>query len=152
VFVVQAAAPAKPKPAKPPAKPAAKKAAAPAKPAEEDDANPYGVTQESLAPRCPHCAAELEDGEAVICLNCGYNTKTRFRHETTKTIEHNGLDWTLWLAPPIFCVFLFFGLIGCIVFLWTGLTPIIEENKDAWWAFAPRAGELWGTIFCLAIM
>jgi hypothetical protein len=168
VFVVKAAAadkPAKPaaKPAaKAPAKPAAKKGPAPKgakapareappKPAEdEENANPYGMTEEDLTPRCPHCAHELEEGD-IICLSCGYNTHTRARHGTTVSVEHNAFDWTLWLAPPIICIILALGLIGGEVFLWTSMAAIVEENKEAWWAFAPRAMSLWGTILSLAI-
>jgi hypothetical protein len=166
VFVVQATAPAKTKPAKPAAKPAAKKGpapqgakaptkAAPPKPEDdEDNPNPYGVTHENLTARCPHCAAELESEDAVICLICGYNTQTRARHEITKTIEHNWIDWTFWLAPGIICVLVFLGAIGGIVFLLVLSTPIIDDaiKQEAWWAFAPRMMQLWGTILGLATM
>ena len=168
-FVVRASAPdededtpaAKPAKKKPPAPAPAK---APPKPKakapksgsdeEEDNPNPYDMTYESLAPRCPHCAGELESEDAVVCLHCGYNRQTRGRHATTKTIQHNWLDWTLWLGPGIFCVLLFFGMIGAIVFILTSLTPIIEDaiKEGAWWAFAPRAMQLWGVVFSLAIM
>src|SRR5919204_175930 len=64
-----------------PARPAGKaapgrpKASAPGRPApddDEEDANPYAVADLSLAPRCPHCAADMEP-DAVVCLSCGYN-------------------------------------------------------------------------------
>jgi predicted Zn finger-like uncharacterized protein len=53
----------------------------------EDDEDPdapkqYTVQQdESTLPRCPFCAMEMESHEAMICLNCGYNTRTRQRPE-----------------------------------------------------------------------
>jgi DNA-directed RNA polymerase subunit RPC12/RpoP len=156
VFVVQAAAAGKPKAE---AKTAPKKAPAPkkgAKPAKDDDRNPnpYTVVEESLTPRCPHCAAELESAESIVCLECGYNTHSRIRHPTVLTIEHTPVDWILWLLPGIVCVFVFFSMIGFIVFLLVWSTPIIEDavKQEAWWAFAPRAMQLWGTIFALAIM
>src|SRR3954468_11336503 len=40
---------------------------------QEDGQNPYGVTETSLAPRCPHCAYELDPPDARICLHCGYD-------------------------------------------------------------------------------
>ena len=36
--------------------------------ADDDAANPYGVTETSLAPRCPHCAYELDPPDSRICL------------------------------------------------------------------------------------
>jgi hypothetical protein len=40
------------------------------------------------------------------------------------------------------------------VYILTSLAPIIEDaiKEGAWWAFAPRAMQLWGTIICLVIM
>src|SRR5258708_5226632 len=67
-----------------PAAPVAKEAPAKAKPKfddDEDDGKGYGVaaaTEEGVA-RCPHCAQALENPDVVICINCGYNLKTRQR-------------------------------------------------------------------------
>src|SRR5262245_57731207 len=52
-----------------------------------DDDEEAGPKQYDLAqtddnlPRCPFCAKEMESHEALICLNCGYNTRTRNRPE-----------------------------------------------------------------------
>src|SRR5262249_58790034 len=87
-FAVKAPAPAraapepKPAPAKDKVKPAkgGGKPAAPAKAAarrsvhddpDDDNPNPYGVTDIDLAPRCPYCAHALDGEDAIICLNCG---------------------------------------------------------------------------------
>src|SRR5262245_52786911 len=99
VFVVEAppkgkAAPSKAPPAKPgpppkavtPAKPPPK-GAPPAKPSDDEfdqDSNPYGVTTTELGHRCPQCAAEMPSPDAIICLNCGYNTETREQFRTKK--------------------------------------------------------------------
>src|SRR5579864_2485051 len=57
-------------PSKPAAKPAKAAKAAPKPPAfpgeEDDNPNPYGVTELDLAPRCPNCANEMESEEAVV--------------------------------------------------------------------------------------
>jgi hypothetical protein len=56
-----------------------------------------------LKPRCPYCAKELEDDEQVICLNCGYNRRTRERINTEKTMEPTGGEWFIHLLPGIVC-------------------------------------------------
>ncbi len=160
-FVVRATPKAAVKPAKKKAAESkavqAKAPAKPAKPApagqdEEEGSNPYGVTEESLAARCPHCAQEMESEDAVICLHCGYNTMTRERINTTMTVEHTAGDWILWLLPGIVCILVIFGCIGNIVFLFVWLNDVIEANQNAWWAFAPRSFQLWGTIFNLFVI
>ncbi len=109
VFVVKAPPEAersgsKPVPAKKPqgAKPAAKTTAE-LDEEMEDGKNPYAVTKESLKPRCPFCAKELDDDSQVICLNCGYNRRTRERIATEKTMEPTGGEWFIHLLPGIIC-------------------------------------------------
>src|SRR5262245_44499307 len=78
---------AKPAAKKPAAKAAAKSASAKQMAGDDDDnPNPYGITQLDIAPRCPNCANEMESEEAVICLYCGYNTLTRTWGKTDKVI------------------------------------------------------------------
>src|SRR5207244_6402516 len=81
------------------------KPAAPAPPPQdaESEKNPYKLTDIVLATRCPQCAAAMESPEAVVCLNCGYNTSTRRRMTTIRTYAHTPLDWLIWLAPGILC-------------------------------------------------
>src|SRR5436305_1747945 len=65
------------------------KAAAPAATGpedEEDSSNPYGLTETSLANRCPACASELQETDR-LCLKCGYDLVTREVHKTVKTIS-----------------------------------------------------------------
>jgi len=68
---------------KPAAKPTAAKpgakTAAPVLTEEQDAKIAYGVTETSLAPRCPHCAYELDPPDAKICLHCGYHMTKRRR-------------------------------------------------------------------------
>src|SRR5947209_4142238 len=84
-FVARASRPAdkkkadkKPEPAK---KAAGKTPAKKVVEEEEEDSNPYGVTEEYLGPRCPECANPMEEGQ-VVCLECGYNTQSRHKAES----------------------------------------------------------------------
>jgi hypothetical protein len=124
--------PAGGKPAKPGAKAPAK--VKPAKPEAEDegDANPYGVTNLDLAPRCPECANEMESETAVICLYCGYNTETRERARTRKVRDVTGGDRFAWLLPGILCVLLTLFLLS-----W-GITTVVNYFTIDW---AARFGE-----------
>jgi DNA-directed RNA polymerase subunit RPC12/RpoP len=115
----------------------------------EADPNPYVVTDLDLTPRCPYCTHEMEEGD-ILCLNCGYNTQTRLRASTTKTIEHTPLDWFLWLTPPILCIFLIFALIGFDLFICLGLKSAVQ---DQWYWFVAYGGcQLWIVIITLFVM
>ena len=65
----------------------AKQAAKPLDDEAEYAKNPYGVTETSLSPRCPHCAYELDPPDAAVCLHCGYHMIKRRREASIKTIE-----------------------------------------------------------------
>lgn len=122
-------------PATPPAKeaPAKKKAAkaddAKAKKAAADaefnDSNPYGVTETDLVPRCPNCAKELESEDAVICLHCGYNTRTRSHIAVKRVYEPNSSDRLAWLMPGILCV------VGIVAL--AGITGYVVLGMDSTW-------------------
>lgn len=138
VFAVGAAAPGK-KPAASAGKnaggPAAKAktaAAPPSRPTEEVEKDPYGLTDIGQTNRCPQCAAELESPDAVVCLNCGYNTRTRQRMTTIRTYAHTPLDWMLWLGPGILCALAVLALIGLICFLWIP-AGLEKAAGNAWW-------------------
>jgi predicted Zn finger-like uncharacterized protein len=111
--------PPKKKPAPPPKKAAAPKKPEPKKPApkkgddDEDDPNPYGVTEEFLGARCPNCTFPMESDEAIVCLRCGYNTRTREINRTKRIKETTGNDWFLWLLPGILCLI---GVVALIIF------------------------------------
>ena len=67
------------------------------RPSEEEDASkPYGVEEISVAPRCPHCAYEMEPPDAVICLHCGYNMTKRRRVDTHPSKRLRDLVVTEW--------------------------------------------------------
>jgi len=137
-----------------PAKTASKKAPAPAVEQQDDEdggKNPYQLTDVVLVPRCPQCAHEMESADAIVCLNCGYNTQTRIRMKTVKTYAHTPFDWILWLAPGVLCVLGLLVALGIIVFLWipAGLPAIHAQNKDAWWSCEKPLfnwEQVWGTV------
>ena len=86
------------------------------KPYDEDDVENspknYGlIAEESTLPRCPFCAKEMSSEEAVICLHCGYNTRSRLRPDVKKVHAHTPADIALWLMPGIICVLIMIGLI-----------------------------------------
>jgi ribosomal protein L37E len=116
------------------------------------DHNPYAVVVDSLAVRCPHCAAEMESDDAKICLHCGYDTTQRERHKVIQTYETTGLDYFLWLLPGIASAITVLAMIGFIVFLILSLKQVVEDNKEAWWVFSLKAMQLWGTIFSLFVI
>jgi DNA-directed RNA polymerase subunit RPC12/RpoP len=131
------------------AKPAPKKVEV-----DEDDqeANPYGVTTESLLPRCPYCAKELEDDSQVICLNCGYNMQTRERIQHKKTFETTGGDQFVWLLPGILCALGVLAMIGAIVVFWTLFRKLEKDYDNDWWSiFFGLWARIWGTVICLFI-
>ncbi len=113
------------------------------------DLNPYTVLDTEFAYRCPHCAAEMESEDAIICLHCGYNTQTRERHHTRELYPTTGMDYFMWLLPGVACAVAVLALIGFIVFLYVWLGEIAEANKDAWWNFGIKASQVWGTVFSL---
>src|SRR5207302_5001730 len=82
-----------------------------------DGKNPYRMSDVITSSRCPQCAADMEEGD-IICLNCGYNTQTRYRVQTVKTYETTVVDRALWLTPGVLCVLLVLVLIGVIVWMW----------------------------------
>ena len=135
VFVVKAPA-GKPPAAKPAAKAADPKKKTPPKPKpaddDEEDSKPYGVTSVDTVPRCPECANELESEDAVICLTCGYNTRTRVRAETKAVEDVTGLMVFLWLLPGILCVLLVLTLLTFDIFY---TLKVYEYVEDAWYEF-----------------
>jgi hypothetical protein len=73
--------------------------------------NPFGVIREDDVPRCPHCAKELDPPDAAICVNCGFNNKTRVKAETKKVIAAGASDWMSHLGPGIIALLIVIGLV-----------------------------------------
>ncbi len=134
-----------------PAKAPAQKPAKPNKPVldEDEDQNPYGVTTLDLTPRCPHCANELESEDDVICLHCGYNTRTREQFKTHKIYDLTFGEHFLWLLPGIACVLLVLAVIGFDIWYLLKIDDVVD--KSAWWGEALSHGgiKLWVVIMSL---
>jgi membrane-associated PAP2 superfamily phosphatase len=64
----------------------------------------------NVVPRCPDCANEMEP-DAIVCLTCGYNTRTRMRAHTRRTHETTFWDYFIWLLPGVGCLLAVIGLI-----------------------------------------
>ena len=100
---------------------------------EEDDA-PIGVTALDTAPRCPNCANEMDSEEAVICLHCGYNTRTRTRAETVAVEDTTFMTWFWWLLPGILCALFFITLLTFDIVYTINIANWIDVEND-WYAF-----------------
>jgi hypothetical protein len=96
---------------------------------EEENSNPYGITDLDDRRRCPFCA-DLMDEEDVICLNCGYNTQTRMHIRTERTFANTTGDVFMWLLPGIICVASIFVIIAFDLFWWFGLESFWWEPMD----------------------
>ena len=105
---------------------------------EEDEKNPkaMGVIKEEDIARCPHCAKELDPPDAVVCISCGFNNKTREKFNTKKTIKPEANDWMNHLGPGIIALVIAVGLIvmDILVLLnmkdWIAGSFLELEDKD----------------------
>lgn len=93
--------------------------------------------------RCPQCAYEMENEEAIICLRCGYNSQTRTRLVTVKAVQLTAWDWIKWLGPGVIALLVSLSCIGTLCFLW-----IFFRNNDAGWVFPL---QIWGSVFSVGI-
>jgi DNA-directed RNA polymerase subunit M/transcription elongation factor TFIIS len=135
------------------AKPSTDKATAKPVPDDEDnDPSPYRLVEISLAPRCPDCANEIEEGQ-VICLHCGYNMRTREKAKTRKVYDQTFKDYFFWLLPGIACALVVFSLLGFNIWYLLKINDLISEN-DAWYLYVWRSGhiKLWVVIISLFCM
>jgi DNA-directed RNA polymerase subunit RPC12/RpoP len=147
VYPVKAPGGAKKEPPPAPAKakpPAAKKAAQsePPVPAPEEahagyryeDDEDAGPKQYSLEktddnlPRCPFCAQQMPSMEALICLNCGYNTRTRTRPEVKQVYGATFGEYFLWFLPAIFCVLIIIGLLVWYIIFWMNIEEWMRDS------------------------
>jgi hypothetical protein len=133
-----------------PAAPAQAPAPKPAKPPDQEDeeGGAYHVTTAELKPFCPVCAHELESEDAVICLNCGFNMRTRQRVGFKKTHDITMHDRVIWLLPGFVCIAVIVALIviDLLYFMW-------QPDEKAGWAWLAYGGfKTWGIIISLFFM
>jgi DNA-directed RNA polymerase subunit RPC12/RpoP len=149
----KAAPEARPPQAKAKGAPQPQKAAPPIKMMDDDDdPNPYGVTDLDLSPRCPNCANELEAADSVICLYCGYNTITRQLGATRKVYQTTGGEHFMWLLPGLLCVLgiivlMVADLVYCLMVPnWVGNTwaEFTDHESLRLWTVILSLGIIWG--------
>jgi hypothetical protein len=130
---------------------------------EEDSATPkaLGVVDEGVEiPRCPHCAAELDPPDAVVCISCGFNTITRVKAQSKKVWEPDANDWINHLAPgiaaAILCIIIVVTDIVCWVSMkdWMSGTFLEKDEPSATGdkAFYVSPGAFIALIIALDIM
>jgi DNA-directed RNA polymerase subunit RPC12/RpoP len=118
---------------------------------EEDDPNPYVLQDVSLAPRCPDCANEVDEGQ-VICLHCGYNLRTREKAKTRKVYDQTFKDYFFWLLPGIACALAVLSLIGFNAWYLAKIDDLVDENS--WYSsmWAHRGIKTWVVIMSLGLI
>ena len=111
------------------------KAAAPAlRPEEDPDSPEYDPNKYTLAktndnmPRCPFCAKEMPSAEALICLHCGYNTRTRQRPQVEQVYAPTAVEWFVWLLPGILTVLAMIGMLVWYLFFWDLIVGWLEDS------------------------
>jgi predicted RNA-binding Zn-ribbon protein involved in translation (DUF1610 family) len=97
---------------------------------EDDGPKDYKVAKDDLdVPRCPRCAKELEDEDARICLNCGYDMMERRQHASIKTYNRTGGDVFMWWLPAGVWFGTLMGLAGVLTFMFLNLEKWMRENE-----------------------
>lgn len=150
------------KPTKPPAgkgaakSPASKDTAKPSRSTvddEDDDPNPYILQDVSLAPRCPDCANEIDEGQ-VICLHCGYNLRTREKAKVRKVYDQTFKDYFIWLLPGISCALAVLILIGFNIWYLMKIDELVNWENDSFFKgmWTIRGIKLWVVIMSLGLI
>ncbi|MEO2089522.1 MAG: MJ0042-type zinc finger domain-containing protein [Gemmataceae bacterium] len=97
---------------------------------EDDGPKDYKVAKDDLdIPRCPRCAKELEDADARICLNCGYDMMQRRQHASIKTYKRTGGDVFMWWLPAIIWFGVLMGFLGVFIWMCINLGTFMRENE-----------------------
>ncbi|MFM7114286.1 MAG: hypothetical protein ACKO26_24380 [Planctomycetota bacterium] len=61
----------------------------------------YTIVSETETPKCANCAKELLNAKAIICVHCGFNSRTRTWNRTKKLVDKTAGDYILWHLPAI---------------------------------------------------
>lgn len=109
---------------------------------EEDEIarDPYGVTHESMKPRCPFCAHELDSEDTRICLNCGYDMIKRNRVESKQVYERTTADFVIWHLPTLACFLAIVAMVGGFLYYHYYLPEVVMGKEHA----NKLANDRWG--------
>ncbi len=120
---------------------------------DDDDPNPYVMTNVNLAPRCPNCANEMESEDAIICLICGYNTSTREQFQTRKVHALTFGEHFMWLLPGIGCALAVLSALGFDVWYLLKIDDLVGPvEKEFFWGILSHGGiKLWVVIMSLFV-
>jgi hypothetical protein len=131
-FVIPAAAEQQSAPT--PAAAAAQPAAPKGRFDEEDVVQEIGLIVDDLAPRCPFCAQELDPPDAIVCVHCGFNSRTRTKAYTKKVWAPDAMDWITHLFPGIVALVIFLGVlvfdIVCFISMSDWMKGSIFDKND----------------------
>lgn len=123
----------------------------------DDNPDPYGVKDQDLTPRCPNCAKELANENAIICIYCGYNTLTREVSFTKKTVKTTaGRHFKYLLVPIGAATFLFSAVIFLLYY--SAVSPyhvnntmfeFTDHESMRMWSTVTILTWIWGSgLFC----
>lgn len=120
---------------------------------DDNDPNPYKLVDVSLAPRCPDCANEIDEGQ-VVCLYCGYNLRTRMKAKTRKIYYLTFGQHFLWLLPGIACALAVLLIIGFNVWYLLKINDVINWDTDPWYLAMWVIGgiKLWVVIMSIGLI
>ncbi|MFL5339476.1 MAG: hypothetical protein ACJ8F7_04845, partial [Gemmataceae bacterium] len=115
--------------------------------------NPYGVTTEDLAARCPFCAMPMDPPDAAICLHCGYDMVRRKRIESKQTEEITGGDYLLYHLVTFLCLLGISLLLALDVFTLMNAEDWMKggwfDNGDGTWVIKPGIVPLYVFLFTM---
>ena len=79
----------------------------------------YGIVLESETAKCPNCAKELIGTKAIICVHCGFNSRTRTWNRTKKIVERTPVDYMWWHLPAIASsIVVLISIVMLVVYFW----------------------------------
>jgi len=109
---------------------------------------------EEEVPRCPNCVQELESEDQVICLNCGFNNRTRTLNRV-KRIQHKGfVDYLKWYAYPIFCTIMIVITASLLVLYYVRYRSWAIDNRaedTVAWLLANQVSQIYIWVAALTV-
>ena len=92
------------------------------------------------------------DEDAIICLICGYNTRTRELHKTLKTFDNTVGEQVSWLLPGVICVLVIITVLIFDIWYLMKIDDLLG-NEDSWYLcmWAHHGIKTWVIIMSLFI-